>query len=243
MTLDEIREKWNGRKFNYRRMAAAKSKMLTPVQIDKESLVGYFQGRRGRYKTTLESCQCGDFMHGGGKCKHILRLAMELGVLDVKFESDVAYIPTPKSDACSLTSAVDYVEKLSDEAQILLKEIFFKISEKVPVCEVMMSEALEEIVSQKILKITPSEEGERRCKVSCAGWCPKGKVQKYLSRKFGMREILSEDGNGYEFVPALETRLPDDEVTRELIERGYYALTDKSDVREEIKPEDWIKDL
>ena len=241
MMLDEIRELWKGRKFNHRRMAAAKSKILTPVRVDKESLVGYFQGRRGRYKTTLESCQCGDFLHGGGKCKHILRLAMELGVLDVKFESDAAYIPTPKSDACSLTSAVDYVEKLSDEAQILLKEIFFEISEKVPVCKVMMSEALEEIVDQKILKIMPPEGRERSHRVSCSGWCPKGKVQKYLSRKFGLREIFCEESGGFEFVPALETKLPDDEVTKELIARGYYTPHDETDVRQEIKPEDWIK--
>ena len=241
MIPGEIRGKWNAREFDSRRMAAAKSKTLTPVRVDNESLVGYFQGRRGRYKTTLKSCQCGDFLHTGATCKHILRLAMELGVLEREFETDAMYIPIPKSDACSLSSAVDYVEKLSDEAQILLKDIFFELSDNVPICKVMRSDALEEIAAQKIVKIMPPEGRERRHRVSCSGWCPKGKVQKYLSRKFGLREVFCEESGGFEYVSALETKLPDDEVTKELIARGYYTPCEQVDVRKEIKPEDWIK--
>ena len=65
-----------------KRLSSAKSAKLTPVKIDTVDLFGYFQGSSGRYETFLDSCPCGDFIRNKKPCKHIYRLAMELGLMD-----------------------------------------------------------------------------------------------------------------------------------------------------------------
>ncbi len=109
--------------FAQKRIKSAKSAKLTPVQIDTKDLYGYFQGSRGRYETFLDICPCGDFIRNKLPCKHIYRLAIELGLLDEKAESNSNLIPTPKSEKITLDEEIDIVESLSEQAQIILKRI------------------------------------------------------------------------------------------------------------------------
>lgn len=66
-----------------RRLTSARSADMTPLSIDKAARTGRFMGSSGDiYETSLEDCTCMDFSYSGGvrACKHMLRLAMELGV-------------------------------------------------------------------------------------------------------------------------------------------------------------------
>ena len=47
------------------------------------------------------------------------------------------------------------------------------------------------------------------------------KVHQYLARKYGS-SAFDVDGENYELIPRLETSLPNDEITQQLIKRGFY---------------------
>ena len=65
-----------------KRMASATKSALTPVEIYEDGSA-QFSGRSGKYITTLESCQCGDFISRRLPCKHMYRLAYELERFDL----------------------------------------------------------------------------------------------------------------------------------------------------------------
>lgn len=84
-----------------KRLKSASGVKLTPLELDRENMSGVFSGSGGIYHTRLNYCQCTDYgiQQKKGKnipCKHILRLAMELGLIDVPFESDATKINAPK---------------------------------------------------------------------------------------------------------------------------------------------------
>lgn len=89
---------------------AAKAK-YTPVPgtLDVVNSSGVIKGDHGTYQVTLESCPCGDFRKRHLPCKHMYRLAYELGafVLD-GVKSDETKIPatTVKERKVLLQSAV-----------------------------------------------------------------------------------------------------------------------------------------
>lgn len=63
-----------------RRQKSALEKKLTPVSINREAETGIFKGSKGEtYEVTLENCTCGDFRRTKKPCKHMYRLAMEVG--------------------------------------------------------------------------------------------------------------------------------------------------------------------
>lgn len=82
-----------------KRIKSAKSAKLTPVRINAEDMYGHFQGSHGRYETFLDTCPCGDFHRAHLPCKHIYRLAMELGILgNSDMQTDSLCIATPRND-------------------------------------------------------------------------------------------------------------------------------------------------
>lgn len=109
--------------FAKKRIKSAKSAKMTPIKIDTEDLYGYFQGSHGRYETFLDLCPCGDFIRNRLPCKHIYRLAIELGLLDEKAESNINAIPTPKTEKATLDEEIDIIESLSEQAQVILERI------------------------------------------------------------------------------------------------------------------------
>ena len=76
-----------------KRMSRAKEKEMTPILLDLEHGTASFPSSDGgTYTATLEDCNCPDFSIQGGTmpCKHICRLAMEMGVIDnTGMESDI----------------------------------------------------------------------------------------------------------------------------------------------------------
>ena len=104
-----------------KRITSAKSAKVTPASIDQETMTGTFPGSGANpYLTTLDSCTCGDFRHRKLPCKHIYRLAIELGMLDESAESGVNK-NTLKAMQFSLEDAVGILENLTDQSQNMIK--------------------------------------------------------------------------------------------------------------------------
>ena len=103
--------------FAAKRIKSAKSAKLTPVKIDPTDCYGYFQGTHGRYETFLDYCPCGDFHRSKLPCKHIYRLAIELGLMNEEVKNDKNAIATPKNERICLDHVIDIVENLSADAQ------------------------------------------------------------------------------------------------------------------------------
>nr|DAL33523.1 MAG TPA_asm: hypothetical protein [Caudoviricetes sp.] len=67
-----------------KRKKSALAAEMTPLEVNLSNKTGKFVGSDGSiYDTTLEDCSCMDFAFNNGEiaCKHILRLAMELGLI------------------------------------------------------------------------------------------------------------------------------------------------------------------
>ena len=66
-----------------KRQKSASEAKLTPQSIDHAHQIAVFKGSGKKpYDTTLEKCTCIDFFRRRLPCKHIYRLAFELGVFD-----------------------------------------------------------------------------------------------------------------------------------------------------------------
>lgn len=126
-----IKEKWaslwpeetHTTEYAIKRINSAKSAKLTPVKIDRDDMYGYFQGSHGRYETFLDQCPCGDFIRSKLPCKHIYRLAMELGAIEEDYKTDKNHIPSVTKDRIPLTEMLDNVERTSSEAQSILYDV------------------------------------------------------------------------------------------------------------------------
>lgn len=249
-----------------KRIKSAQSKKLTPLKVDKDDLYAYFQGSHGNYETFLDSCPCGDFRRAKRPCKHMFRLAMELGLMDGEYQSDKAAVPTARSQIVPLNDTIDMVESLSEEAQRLLLRIIVKTStenprisiEKDNICKELLSSGLlesasaekrsfkfrtkgklVEILNKLALFYDPSwKKGElelyctenyademskyftEQISVFVPTQYNKKKMQYYLHRKHDYEAIYDDDTPVW--IPCLETDLPEDDVTDQLITRGYY---------------------
>lgn len=144
--------------FAQKRIKSAKSAKLTPIKIDTEDCYGYFQGSRGRYETFLDTCPCGDFIKNKMPCKHIYRLAIELGVLNEKAETNSNAIPTPKAEKATLDEEIDIIESLSEQAQIMLERIASEYTSEFPTVFETYCEEIEELLQAGIV----TDTGERK---------------------------------------------------------------------------------
>lgn len=254
-----------------KRIKSASSAQLTPVEINTTDCYGYFQGKHGRYETFLDFCPCGDFRRSKLPCKHIYRLAIELGLMDIDVKHDVTAIPTvlpPKKDRVKFDETVNIIESLSENAQIELRNIAGKVRSTTPlypiasnnenIAELLKSGIISEPDPQnrkpnfgKKTEITalldaekiPHNKGHKKAELEkvCLEHIPEQtkdrfgeimlitippifssqKIHYYLHRKFDFQANYDEYMN-ISMVPLLETVLPDDDVTEQLIKRGYY---------------------
>lgn len=66
-----------------KRFASALTSKVIPISVDKTSQTGVFNGSGKKpYNTSLSDCTCMDFTRRHLPCKHIYRLAVELGLID-----------------------------------------------------------------------------------------------------------------------------------------------------------------
>lgn len=251
-----------------KRIQSAKSAKLTPIKIDTTDFYGYFQGGHGRYEAWLDYCPCGDFHRSGLPCKHIYRLAIELGLMNIKAENNPSAIVTPKNERISLDKTIDIVEKLSIEAQHALLDIASNITSTSPTCFVDYNEPIIELIKSGII-IEPNPEEyeipfgyknditkfldsenisyEKKAKVSelkklCIDFALEKSIKTfgkricvsipthfnsrnihyYLHRKYDS-DIYYDENMDICKIQLLDTDLPDDAVTNQLIIRGYYS--------------------
>lgn len=95
-----------------KRIQSAKTAKLTPLKIDKEKAAGIFLGsNKEEYTTNLSACTCVDFKRNSKPCKHIYRLAIELGVMNETFSS------YKNGKALLWDDVVNKIEELSEDAQ------------------------------------------------------------------------------------------------------------------------------
>jgi len=251
-----------------KRIKSATSAKLTPIKIDTSDNYGYFQGSCGKYETFLDFCPCGDFRRSGLPCKHIYRLAIELGLINIKCNYDPNAIPTPEEERISLDDTIDIVESLSKNAQYKLLEIASKIRSTTPVYQVVSDEDIIELLNSGIIidaepqkhkikfgkkcdimkllnkanipydkKAKKNEleticlehlyqESEQTFKciiyVSIPTKFSAKNIHFYLHRKFDDVLYFDEEGYPHECC-LLDTDLPDDHITDQLVKRGYYS--------------------
>lgn len=250
-----------------KRIKSAQSAKLTPVLINTDDMYGYFQGAKGRYETFLDYCPCGDFHRSKLPCKHIYRLAAELGVLNIPVKSNANAIPIPEKERISLDETIEIIEKLSDDAQKALLTISSGLNSSYPTCSIKLDKSVTELLESGIIvdaapqehiidfgskkEITKLLDNEnitynkkatkyqleetclqyiRKKAEEAFGWIiivgiPKEfrvqKIHYYLHRKYDY--YYDFESGLFTQIQLLDTELPDDDVTNQLIKHGYYS--------------------
>lgn len=106
-----------------RKIKTASSSKTTPSNVDRNSMTGVFSGRGAEpYLVSLTHCTCSSFTKEGKPCKHIYRLAMECGLIDIAFSAGTNQNDIPHSPKITFRSAVAELENLTDEDQIFIKD-------------------------------------------------------------------------------------------------------------------------
>ena len=97
---------------------AAQKEETTPQagSVDKDRQTAVFWGSGSEpYQTTLASCTCGAF-RGKAPCKHIYRLAMELGIIEAQYDTGISKGERIQTQL-QWEDAVAEFEKLTPEAR------------------------------------------------------------------------------------------------------------------------------
>lgn len=229
--------KWvgvNGSADQLKRLKSARTAECTPLDLYADEQRAIFSGSHGVYSTSLEECTCVDFKRRKLPCKHIYRLAIELGLIGGGASKDKSRIVAPAEPGMSFTAAVDKVEQLSLNDQKILREILLDfayrskdIHKKIAGCD------YSEVLNSGLVEETPDGiitvdelKSERRNLCIYLGRrneddyyydpakeeylpFPKG-AQHYATIDIGLGVSSSEFG----------IEFPDDKITAELDKRG-----------------------
>lgn len=134
-----------------KRQASAKKTACTPTLVDFIEQTGTFVGSSGHHTTALDHCTCVDFNRRRLPCKHMYRLAMELGLMDGDYQSNTDDIVKPIHTRLKFPECVAIIESLSVDAQILLKKLLYNMNSKdIYRCAVRSAE-LNELLSSGML--------------------------------------------------------------------------------------------
>lgn len=202
-----------------KRIKSAEGKKLTPVLVNKEDCFGYFQGDHGRYETFLDSCTCGDFIRAKRPCKHIFRLAMELGLIGGNVQADAKAIPQVRSELVPLSDLLDKVELLSEAQQLML----LTAARNKDGGKVLIGPDLDALLSENYVEYVKEPTSRMKyAPVRCCNWYSRDQLHKYLHRKYEDNVVFDADMAEIR-TRLLDTSLPDDLATAELIKRGYYS--------------------
>ena len=122
MTFADWPDNIHSTKDQSKRIASAKSSATTPASIDKNQMTAIFPSTSFiSYETTLKTCTCRDFTVRKLPCKHIYRLAIELGLWKEHAESGIN-----KNLQITLEDAVAELESLNDAEQMIIKDFLYQ---------------------------------------------------------------------------------------------------------------------
>lgn len=204
--------KWDGchrSKDQEQRLTNARAAACTPIQVNTQDGSATFQGASRKYKTSLGYCGCTDFKRRKLPCKHIYRLALELGLLPGPV---AAYLHS----GYSWTQAVEIIEAFPDDVQ---REFLTHLYDRCKTSEPYRRKKCPEIdtlIAGGVLEEYPEKETAKFKTVRLLeDFMPDaGKLKKYFSRKFSPPTYF----DGENFVPE---PLPEDDVTAFLRDRGF----------------------
>ena len=104
-----------------KRIKSAQSADVTPDSIDVAAQSCAIKGSGKKpYTVTLSSCTCNDFSRRHLPCKHIYRLAAELGLIDLPVKSGAS-----KGNQFTLEEAISALEALSPQAQQYVQRFLY----------------------------------------------------------------------------------------------------------------------
>ena len=210
---NSIWDKWNDVHSDpeqVKRFSSAAEAACTPVLVNSDDNFAYFQSKRGKYETFLDSCNCTDFKRRGLPCKHMYRLAMELHIMPGEYSSY-------SHGGYTWKQSVEIIERMSEEIQqYFYHSCFYKAMKKNEPFRIKKASELDVLISSGFLVEYPDKETPKFKTVSVIEdfFVEKQKVHYYFSRKFNPRSYF----NGVEMV---EDPLPEDEITVFLRERGF----------------------
>lgn len=161
LTFDRWPEGLHSEEKQRRKIAAAAKAELTPVKVDREDRTGVFSGESGIYETTLVSCSCKSFAIERLPCKHMYRLAWELGSFDIEdVKTDPAKIRspaqkvTPKRRAAAYDKCVALIESYPEQTRQEIHGILYErycrreyISEDISILQQPLADGIVEKVS------------------------------------------------------------------------------------------------
>lgn len=236
MNKEEIWNKWSSDVHEtldaQKRIVSAQKADLTPILLNRDDCMAYFQGGHGRYETFLDYCPCGDFHRRKLPCKHIYRLAMELGLIEGNPINDTTKIKVPKvKDALGLSAALDIIEKCSEDAQLLALDIFSNASAGTYKNFIDNTTEAQELLNEKIVHTVPDDDNSLKerhfssspnrdysniliLEIEDNFSNARSTIHKYLKRKYQPQLVYDENMNETAYYP-------DDEITALLINRGF----------------------
>lgn len=211
-----------------KRIESAKSAKVTPSSIDREAHSAVFKGSgKTPYTTTLHSCTCVDFVRNKKPCKHMYRLAIELGLLGEEAANSVTSYTMP-SGGLSWTEVADQVEQLPENVQQTFCELIrgMKRDQIVPMKKKKKDE-IDKLIEAGIFVTEPSKETPKFYTITIVpDYTPEiYKVYQYFNRKFNPPKdvFMDENGDVYE----LYKPLANDDRTKRLLEKGFAVNTEE----------------
>jgi len=119
------------------------------------------------------------------------------------------------------SDAIDAIETLDEPAQLLLARVAAVSDSKTKTHTAHPGEEVDTLVNAGMVIKSPGKS--KRTVILRISEAFSGRnVHYYLHRKFDSMELYDPDKDEFISVPLLETDLPDDLATMELIKRGYY---------------------
>lgn len=114
-----------------KRLNSAQQSKTSPTSIDREHETGVFYGSgKLPYQTSLAACTCNDFVKRKKPCKHIYRLAMELGIIPLDYKTGRSSGERNEAQI-SFEDSIALVEQLSEAAQKHIENMLYYTSERV----------------------------------------------------------------------------------------------------------------
>lgn len=192
-----------------KRIESGKTAACTPTFLDKNNYCANFHGRRGNYETHLISCTCTDFSRRSLPCKHIYRLAFELGLLS-------GSVSSYSHGGYTWKEAVDIVEKYPESVQEEFLAHFYSSKDNPAPYKRKKNTDMDVLIKDGLLIEYPDKETPKFKTVHLIEDFLKDKRNFlwYFSRKFRKPNVFN--GVDMEYGP-----LPNDEVTAYLKQRGF----------------------